>query len=195
MRSDHVLLFYVLCDESFSMMDHIEAVNEGFWLLHRSIGADPAMAERLRLCVVGFSRSPRMVLPLSRLSECGEFSVRTTEAASNFGAAFAFLRETIERDVGSLEERSVRVHRPAVCVVSDGQPTDPATWPAAFAALTDPSWPARPNMIAFGVGDADPATIARIGTFRAFTCQDGVGPAAVYPCLVHMWSSGGVQAV
>ena len=78
---------------------------------------------------------------------------------------------------------------------SDGQPTDPATWPDAFAALTDPAWTARPNMIAVGVGDADPVTMSRIGTFRTFTGQDGSGPTSVYPCLVHLWSSGGVQAV
>jgi uncharacterized protein YegL len=70
-----------------------------------------------------------------------------------------------------------QVHRPAVFFLSDGQPTDPATWPAAHAALTDPAWSARPNLIAFGVGDADPATIARIGTFRAFLDRDGVRPA------------------
>ena len=70
------------------------------------------------------------------------------------------------------------MYRPAVFFLSDGHPTDPATWPAAYERLVDPDWPPRPNIIAFGIGDADAATIGRIGTFQAFMSQGGVSPAA-----------------
>jgi hypothetical protein len=33
-------------------------------------------------------------------------------------------------------------------------------------------------VIAFGMGDADPATISRIGTFRAYLGQDGISSGA-----------------
>lgn len=178
MRPDQVLPFYVLCDESFSMMDHLDALNEGLRELHRAVRDDPVVAERTRFCLIGFSGSAQVLVPLCRLNEVTEMSVLTTGAATNFGAAFTFLRQTIERDVHWLATRFRLVYRPAVFFMSDGQPTDPATWPAAFAALTDPSWSARPFLIAFGIGDADPATIGKIGTFRAFISQDGVSPTA-----------------
>jgi uncharacterized protein YegL len=178
MHSDHVLPFYVVCDVSFSMMDHIDAVNDSLHELHRAVGSDPVVAERTRFCVIGFSESPEILLPLCKPSEITEISRFTARAATNFGAAFTFLRETITRDVRLLNAGFHRVHRPAMFFLSDGQPTDPATWPAAFAELTDPAWTARPNVIAFGLGDADPATIGRVGTFRAFMGQDGVSPGA-----------------
>jgi uncharacterized protein YegL len=177
MQSNHVLPLYVVCDLSFSMMDHIEALNDSLRELQSAIGSDPAAAEGIRFCLIGFSESPEVLMPLCRLSELTEISGLTAPAATNFGAAFTFLRDTIARDVRLLKARSHRVCRPAVFFLSDGQPTDPATWPASFAALTDPSWGARPNVTAFGIGDADPATIDRIGTFQAFLGRDGVRPA------------------
>jgi uncharacterized protein YegL len=185
MFSDHVLPLYLVCDESLSMMDHVEALNEGLRELCGAVGADPAFAERVQLCFIGFSEAPELLLSLRRATEVevAEISVRVEQAASNFGAVFTFLRETIMRDVRLLGSRNHRIHRPAVFFLSDGQPTDPVTWPAAFAALIDPSWTASPNIVAFGMGDADPAVIARIGTCRAFVGRDGVSPGTALRAL------------
>lgn len=186
MFSDHVLPLYLVCDESLSMMDHVDAVNDGLRELCRAVGADPAFAERVQLCLIGFSETPEVLAPLRRATEVTEIidvSVRVERAASNFGAVFTFLRETITRDVRLLGSRNYRIHRPAVFFLSDGQPTDPVTWPAAFAALTDSSWAASPNVVAFGVGDADPVVIARIGTCRAFVGRDGVSPGTAFRAL------------
>ncbi len=186
MFSDHVLPLYLVCDESLSMMDHVDALNDGLRELYRAVGADPAFAERVQLCLIGFSERPELRQPLCRSTEVPELtdvSVRVEQAASNFGAVFQFLRETITRDVRLLGSRNHRIHRPAVFFLSDGQPTDPVTWPAAFAALTDPTWAASPNVVAFGVGDADPAIIARIGTCRAFVGRDGVSPGTALRAL------------
>jgi uncharacterized protein YegL len=173
MNRDHVLPFYVLCDESLSMTEHLDAVNEGLLELHQRVRADPVAAERTRLCLIGFSGAPEVRLPLSRMSDVAEPPALTVGAMTNYGAAFAFLRRLIQRDVELLTARCHRVCRPAVFFLSDGQPTDPATWAPAFAALTDPDWPDRPDVIAFGVGDSDGVTIGRIGTFRAFTSAGG----------------------
>jgi uncharacterized protein YegL len=178
MHSDHVLPIYVVCDQSFSMMDHIDALNDSLLELYRAVGADPVAAERIRVCLIGFSESPKILLPLCRLSENTRISGLSGRAATNFGATFIFLRETIATDVEHLRSQSHQVCRPIVVFLSDGQPTDPAAWPAAHARLTDPSWPARPEVIAFGLGDADPVTIGRIGTSRAFLGRDGISLAA-----------------
>lgn len=189
MFSDHVLPLYLVCDESLSMMDHVEALNDGLRELCRAVGADPALAERVQLCLIGFSEKPELLQPLRRATEVVEItdvSVRVEQAASNFGAVFRFLRETITHDVRLLGSRNYRIHRPAVFFLSDGQPTDPVTWPAAFAALTDSSWAASPNVVAFGIGDADPAIIARIGTCRAFVGRDGVSPGTALRALSRL---------
>ena len=178
MPSDQILPFYVVCDESFSMTDHIDALNEGLRELHLAVGTDPVVANKTRFCLIGFSGSVEILLPLSQLSDITEISGLSAKTSTNFGTAFRVLRDTIERDVDQLKQASYEVCRPAVFFLSDGQPTDPATWPDAFAALTDSSFFARPNMIAFGIGDADPTTIGRVGTFKAFMIQDGVRPGA-----------------
>ncbi len=175
---DQVLPFYVVCDESYSMADHIDALNQGLRELHRAVGTDPVVAHSTRFCLIGFSSEATVLLPLSRLSEITEITGLSAKGSTNFADVFALLRTTITADVAALKAEAHRVLRPTVFFLSDGQPADPATWPAAHARLTDPTWSARPNVIAFGLGDADAATTRRIGTFRAFMSSSGVSPAA-----------------
>jgi uncharacterized protein YegL len=54
--SEHVLPFYVVCDVSFSMTDHLDALNAALLELHRAVGTDPVVADRTRFCLIGFWR-------------------------------------------------------------------------------------------------------------------------------------------
>ena len=173
MYSD-VLPCYVVCDISLSMIDHIDEVNAGLREFRGAVHADSSVAERVHCCVVGFAETPMVLQPLYPMARFTELAAPAPAAGTNFGPAFTLLRDAIGRDVRDLKALRLRVHRPIVFFLSDGQPTDPVTWPAAFAALTDPAWAARPNMIAFGIGDADQDTLGRIGTFRMFLGRDGV---------------------
>lgn len=173
MGSD-VLPCYVVCDVSLSMTDHIDELNAGLREFRGAVHADSAVAERVRCCVVGFAATPTVVQPLYSMATLPQLPVTGASAGTNFGPAFTFLRGAIDRDVRRLKAARVRVHRPIVFFLSDGQPTDPVTWPAAFASLTDPAWTARPDVIAFGIGDADQDTLGRIGTSRTFLGRDGV---------------------
>jgi uncharacterized protein YegL len=175
---EQILPFYVVCDQSYSMADHLDALNDGLAQLHAAVGTDPVVADITRLCLIGFSGSAKVLQPLCRPSDVIGLTDLTTEAATSFGEAFRVLRDTIESDVDELKAASHKVFRPAVFFLSDGHPTDPASWPAAYARLVDPDWHARPNIIAFGIGDADASTIGRIGTFQAFMSHGGVSPAA-----------------
>jgi uncharacterized protein YegL len=177
MHSNQLLPIYVVCDESLSMSGHLDALNANLCAVHREVHADPRLAERTLLCLIGFSQSPTVLRPLGRPTLSGE-QFRCGRSETNFGATFRFLREVITRDLASWRTAGRRIRRPAVLFISDGQPTDPATWPADFAALTDPAWLGRPNVIALGIGDADPVTIGRIGTFRSFICRDGESQVA-----------------
>ncbi|MEU3627823.1 vWA domain-containing protein [Amycolatopsis coloradensis] len=180
MESD-VLPCYVACDVSLSMTDHLGALNAGLREFRGGIHADPAVAERVLCCVVGFAETAYEVQPLYPLDDLARLPERGESAGTGFGPAFVFLRKAIAGDVRALEAHRLRVHRPLMFFLSDGCATDPTTWPAAFAALTDPAWASRPRVVAFGVGDADEDTLGRIGTFRTFLARDGVrlGPALI----------------
>jgi uncharacterized protein YegL len=169
-----VLPCYVVCDISLSMTDHLDELNAGLREFRGAVHADASVAGKVRCCLVGFAETPRVLQPLYSLTTLPVLTKLDPCAGTNFGPAFAFLREAIDRDVRSLKEDRARVHRPIVFFLSDGLPTDPVTWPSAYATLTDPAWTARPDVIAYGVGAADRDTLVRIGTSQTFLSRDGV---------------------
>ncbi|MCR6490411.1 hypothetical protein M8542_47165 [Amycolatopsis sp. OK19-0408] len=173
---DRVLPCYVVFDESCSMADHMDSLNTGLRELTGTLLGEPSIAGRTRLCVIGFAETARIVTPLSTPGTGPARDGRAIGTETNFGAAFAVLRETIERDVEALRSASCAVHQPVVFFLSDGQPTDPAAWPSAHAGLVDPGWAARPRIVAFGIGDADMTTIARVGTHGAYLSTGDLTP-------------------
>jgi uncharacterized protein YegL len=165
---EQILPFYVVCDQSYSMTDHLDALNDGLAQLHAAVGTDPVVADKTRFCLIGFSGEAEVLQPLCRASDVVGLTDLTTQAATSFGEAFTLLRDTIENDVDELKSRGDQVYRPAVFFLSDGHPTDHQTWPAAYERLIDPDWPARPNIIAFGIGDAEARTILDVATRSDF---------------------------
>jgi uncharacterized protein YegL len=186
MGSD-VLPCYLVCDISFSMIDYIEELNAGLREFRGAVHAQRSVAARVSVCVVGFADVPCVVQPLRPALELAELTGPGPDGGSRFGSVFTLLRDTIDRDVRRLGASRLRVRRPLVFFTSDGRPTDP-DWPAAFAELVDPAWAARPAVIAFGIGAADPVTLGRIGTSRVFLGQDGVrlGAALTASVITHV---------
>jgi len=172
MGSD-VLPCYLVCDVSFSMIDHLDELNAGLREFRGAVHAEPSVAARVSVCVVGFADVPCVVQPLCPANELAELSGPGPDGGSHFGSVFTLLRDTIDRDVRRLSAHRRRVRRPLVFFTSDGRPTD-VDWPAAFAELTDPSRATCPEVVAFGIGAVDPATLSRIGTSRMFLGRDGV---------------------
>ncbi|MFL6118901.1 vWA domain-containing protein [Actinophytocola sp.] len=191
---EQILPFYVVCDQSYSMTDHLDALNDGLAQLHAAVGTDPVVADKTRFCLIGFSGEAEVLQPLCRASDVVGLTDLTTQAATSFGEAFTLLRHTIENDVDELKSRGDQVYRPAVFFLSDGHPTDHQTWPAAYERLVDPNWPPRPNIIAFGIGDADATTIGRIGTVQAFMSQGGVTPADALHCFARALTTSVVRS-
>ncbi|MFJ6675955.1 hypothetical protein ACIQMJ_33060 [Actinosynnema sp. NPDC091369] len=169
-----VLPCYLVCDVSLSMTDHLGEVNAGLREFRGAVHADPSAAALTRVCVVGFAAAATVLQPLRPAAELTELSASRPRTGTNFGPAFALLRETISHDVRALKADRLRVHRPVVFFTSDGRPTDPGVWPAAFAALADPGWSSRPTVVAYGLGAVDRDTLDRIGTSRVFLGQDGI---------------------
>jgi uncharacterized protein YegL len=166
----------------------IESVNEQMPRLRASVGEDPAVAEVIRLGIVTFSDVARSVLPLCDLSLVEAVPEVTAQGRTSYAAVFDHLRQVIEDDYLKSRAAGDRWYRPAVIFISDGRPTDdPERWRAALERLTDPAWKRRPNILAFGFGEADPQTLAAVTSNqpnRAFIAAEGAEPAKIVPELL-----------
>jgi uncharacterized protein YegL len=184
-----VFPFYICLDVSASMSgDPIDSVNRQMPLLRASVGEDPAVAEVIRLGIVTFSDVARSVLPLCDLSLVEAVPEVAAQGRTSYAAVFDHLRQVIEEDYARSRAAGDRWYRPAVIFISDGRPTDePDRWRSALDRLTDPSWKRRPNILAFGFGEADAETLAAVTSGRpnrAFIAADGAEPARVVPELL-----------
>ena len=56
------------------------------------------------------------------------------------------------------------VNRPAVFFLTDGAPNGGEAWEEIHNQLTDPAFGPRPNILAFGIGNADAEKIRKIAT-------------------------------
>jgi uncharacterized protein YegL len=184
-----VFPFYLCLDVSASMAGAaIESVNEQMPLLRASIGEDPAIAEVIRFGVITFSDVAQTLLPLCDLSLVEAVPELSVQGRTSYAAAFEHLRKVIEIDYHSSRSAGERWYRPAVIFVSDGRPTDdPERWHSAHQRLTDPGWKRRPNILAFGFGDADSDVLAAVSERkpnRAFIAAEGAEPSKVVPELM-----------
>jgi uncharacterized protein YegL len=184
-----VFPFYLCLDVSSSMAgEPIDGVNQQLPALRHAIGEDPAIAEVIRFGVITFSDVARTVLSLSDLSMVEEVPAVAAQGRTSYAAAFDHLRSTIEGDYHASRANGDRWYRPAVLFISDGHPTDDEElWHAAHRQLVAPSWKRRPNILAFGFGDADPEVLRLVTEGkpnRAFIASEGAEPAKVVPELM-----------
>jgi uncharacterized protein YegL len=184
-----VFPFYICLDVSASMAGApIDSVNQQMPLLRASVGEDPAVAEVIRLGVITFSDVARSVLPLCDLSLVEAVPEVAAQGRTSYAAVFDHLRRVIEEDYSRSRAAGDRWYRPAVIFISDGRPTDePERWRAALERLLDPAWKRRPNILAFGFGEAAPEVLAAVTSNRpnrAFIAAEGADPARVVPELL-----------
>lgn len=184
-----VFPFYICVDVSASMAGApIDSLNRQMPLLRASVGEDPAVAEVIRLGIVTFSDVAHSVLPLCDLSLVEAVPEVSAQGRTSYAAAFDHLRQVIEEDYLKSRSAGDRWYRPAVIFLSDGRPTDdPERWRAALTRLTDPGWKRRPNILAFGFGEADAEILATVTSKlpnRAFIAAEGAEPAKVVPELL-----------
>ncbi|MFD5798170.1 vWA domain-containing protein [Streptomyces diastatochromogenes] len=171
-----ILPFYLLCDESGSMIgDSIDAINNALPDLHHEISTNPTVADKTRFCLIGFSDSATVLQPLVDLSDIDEVPALAAGGLTSYGEAFRTLKRCIENDVAALKAEGHEVYRPVAFFLSDGIPTD-EDWEQAYKELTQSRF--CPKIIAFGIGEAQEATIGHVANFRAFMQKDStVSPA------------------
>lgn len=163
-----LLPFYLVIDMSYSMEgDNLQAANEIMPALADAIAENPIISDKVRFGLVDFADDAQVLLPLCDLLDPDiTLPGLTTRGGTSFAAAFRLMRKQIEHDVLQLKADNYSVHRPAMFFLSDGAPTDhDDEWRAAFHELTHydrqagTGFAMYPNVIPFGVANADPRTM------------------------------------
>lgn len=163
-----VLPFYLVADESGSMGGApIDSLNIGLPGLHAAVTQSPYLADIARFGIIGFSDDASVIFPLTDLANVTGFPKLYPKSLTNFGGAFRLLRETIDKDIADLKAEGVLPHRPLVFFFSDGEPTD-IGWEEELRELHDKAWKFHPNIVTFGLGDANPDVMKQIATVVAY---------------------------
>ncbi|WP_410564522.1 vWA domain-containing protein [Amycolatopsis sp. cmx-4-61] len=166
-----ILPFYLVIDVSWSM-DGEQLQNAGNIMpeLSDALAKDPILTDKIRFALIDFAGDAQVRLPLCDVLDPDVvLPGLACRGATSYAAAFRLLRKEIEANVTQLKADGFSVHRPAVFFLTDGVPTDADDeWNSAFRELTEYDRQAGvgfamyPNVIPFGVKDADPQVLRRL---------------------------------
>ncbi|MEU6477310.1 hypothetical protein ABZ858_10530 [Streptomyces sp. NPDC047017] len=168
---------YVMADESGSMGPYQAELSDGLASLCEGLRAEPMIAAKLRLAVLGFSDDVQVRLAVADMRTETTLPRVVIRGLTHYGAVFDDLLGRIPADVQWLRGQGYKVHRPVVFFLSDGQPTDGNGWRASHAQLTDKArTPTAPNIIACGIGNAEASTMVEVATRPefAFVAKPGI---------------------
>jgi uncharacterized protein YegL len=168
----------------------IAVLNDGIVGLFDYINADPLVDARVRLGIITFSDTARVLFPLTQLSDVTQIPVCHASGSASYAAAFQLLKSEIQTDVSKLRQNYI-VHRPLVMFVSKGMPTDDG-WKEERTRLISPDFEFRPSIAGFGVVGADREVIAEVthwgnapGKGFYFTSSGPIGLASVLRALLY----------
>jgi len=174
--SGNVLPIYFVADESGSMAAHIDELNNGLLVLLDSLQGESMAAAKVRFCVIGFDDQARCHLEPSDLRDIEDMPKLEARRFTSYKAAFQALYSRIPRDVATLKSEGFLVNRPAVFFLTDGEPDNGDGWEAYYDDLVSDGFELRPNILAFGINNANAQTIRHIATAPeyAFLAAAGV---------------------
>lgn len=167
-------------------------LNNGVGSLCSRLHAEPMIAAKLRLAVLGFAgdvQVRRALVDVRELTAAPKMKIRGT---TMYGAAFEWLMGQIPVDVADLKAQGYQVHRPAVFFLSDGVPTDEPAWRDVHRRLIDrQETPVAPNIIACGIGQAKAEVITQVASRLEFgfiavpNCDIGAAVSEFFHSLVQ----------
>jgi len=192
----HIFPIYLALDVSGSMAGMvIEELNQGLSNIFSAIVAEPSVVEKVRICVISFAQETKVEMPLSDLREVTVVPRLSAGGPTVYSHLFDSLKVLIEHDVATLKAAGFLVHRPAVFFFTDGAPTD-TDWSKSLEAIQSQSFPLRPNIIAFGIGAADPGVLQQVSSRPgfAFLSALGTGPDKALPQFINSLTSSVIQS-
>jgi uncharacterized protein YegL len=127
-----VMPFYLMCDVSLSMTSDMNGLNDGLQRLRRAILAEPLANDVAYIAIATFSDIAKVVMPLERMSE-QQVPTLSPQSGTNYGSAFRLLAQSIAQDTADLKARGLRVYRPCVFFLTDGEPQD-RDWHQTFTS-------------------------------------------------------------
>lgn len=130
-----VMPFYLICDVSYSMINDMNALNDGVSRLRQSIVAEPLVDDVAHIALMTFSDTAKVVMPLSQMSETA-MPTLSVEGGTNYGQAFQELARTIPGDAAALKAQGYRIFRPCAFFLTDGEPNDSDYWETFKSTLT-----------------------------------------------------------
>ena len=129
-----VMPFYLICDVSSSMQGDMPALNDAVRRLRRAIAAEPAADDVVEVCMMTFSDTGKVAMPLRQMSE-SEVPALAVESGTRYGVAFHSLTQTNEQDTASRKGQEYKIYRPCAFFLTDGEPSD-SDW-RTVGAVTD----------------------------------------------------------
>jgi uncharacterized protein YegL len=197
-----VLPFYIVCDESSSMAGAaVDAMNDGMVELFDTFNEDPIIDAKVRVGIVAFNDTARLLFPLTQLSQVTQIPVCVaSEREANYGNVFRLLDFLLHRDVRGLMKNS-NVQNPLIFFMTAGRPAD-IGWITARSKFLASCARLRPNIVSFGVAGAEKSVIAevahwgsRTGTKFFFMAENDVSPGAAIKEIIKftvsdMYDSG-----
>lgn len=160
----NILPIYFVADESYSMSPHVGELNDGLSSLLDALHLQPMGAAKVRFCMIGFSDFAECHLEPADLRYVEVMPQLSARGSTSYTAAFRELRSRIPHDIAQLKADGYLVNRPAVFFLTDGAPNPGDGWEQAHAELVGPEFGQRPNILAFGIGDAVQQVIREVAT-------------------------------
>ncbi|HET9896468.1 MAG TPA: VWA domain-containing protein [Streptosporangiaceae bacterium] len=162
-----VMPFYLICDVSYSMTGDMHALNDGVERLRKAIVAEPLVDDVAQICVMTFSDTAKVVMPMSQMSHQSSVPKLGVEGGTQYGAAFRGLASAITSDSANLKAQGYKVYRPCAFFLTDGEPND-HNWHQTYTdTLTyneqsGTGLKAHPIFVPFGFRDASETILAQL---------------------------------
>jgi uncharacterized protein YegL len=153
-----VMPFYILCDVSGSMVPDIEHLNKALADLHTQLLREPIINDLVMLSIISFNHDARTEVPLDsperislpRLSASGR---------TDYSPPLRLFHQNFEADRQRLKDQGMRVYRPCVYFLTDGEPNNNSYIQTFASLLAKEVYDAYPYVCAFGFRDATEATL------------------------------------
>lgn len=175
---------YLVVDTSQSMQPHEALLNDTVENVFTMVGDSPRVAEFAHVSIITFNTAPHVVLEMTNIEDIEHLPVLACQGTTNYGKMFTTVKQRIDIDVNNLNRQGRAILRPAVFILTDGEPTD-KNWADSYSTMSNPDWKRRPHVISFGFGAADEAVLGRISNKAAYRA-DGNEKEAITSMLTTL---------